>query len=138
MLPIPFDSAPGDEAFQNRALRTEFSDGLKAAPFTVSRVRVEWNNGLPFQVVLAQKTLDRRRQLHPPGWKPEEHKIVLFDVVDLRLQTRQIARFILPGDLLYGRLIVGRIRSFQLERDYRAADLLVNELCNRLGVVRAR
>jgi hypothetical protein len=84
--------------------------------------------------MLTQKTLHRRRQLHPPSREAQEHELVLFDAVDLRLQTRQVARLILPGDLLHGRVIVGRVGRFQFERDHRAADLLVDEFRDRLGV----
>jgi hypothetical protein len=121
ILSIPFHSAPGDEAFQNCALRTEFPNRLKTASLSVSRVRVEWDNCLSLQAVLAQKTLNRRRQP--------------FDAVDLRLQRRQITSFILPRDLLDGCVIVSRIRSFQFERDYGATNLLVDESCSSLAVV---
>ena len=43
------------------------------------------NAGSFDQVVLSKKTLNRRRQLHPPGWKAQKHYVVLFDAVDLRL-----------------------------------------------------
>ena len=58
ILSISFQSAPDDEAFQNRALRTEFPNGLKTAAFAVSRIRVEWDNRLSLQAILTQKTLN--------------------------------------------------------------------------------
>jgi hypothetical protein len=132
---IPFNPAAGGEAFQHGALRAELPDGLETAPQTVSAVRVERDDGLSFQAVLAQKALHRRWQPHAPGRKANEHDVVLLDAIDLRLQRREIAGFIFAGDLLHDRVVISWIWSFQFERDDRPADFLVDELCDRLGVV---
>jgi hypothetical protein len=134
-LSVSFHATPGDEALQDGALRTELLDRLKTAPRAVARVRVEGNDDLAPQAVLPQETLHRRWQPHRPGREAHEHDVVLVDTVDLRLQGRQIAGLVLPDDLLHGCPIVSRVRSLQFERDDRAADLLMDDVRDGLGVV---
>ena len=119
-----FQSAPDDGAFHNRALRTEFPNGLKTASFAVSRVGIEWDNRLSLHAILTEKTLNGRRQLHPPGRKAQKHNIVLVDALDLCFQRRQAAGFILPGDLLHRGVVVGGPKKLDITASSRVRNII--------------
>src|SRR5690606_2781112 len=87
-LAISFHSAPRDESVEDRAVRAQLLHGLEAVAYAIAGVRVERDDSLASQVVSMQEALDRRRQLHAPGGKPEEHDAVLSDAVDPRRQRR--------------------------------------------------
>lgn len=84
VLCVPLHSTPRHESVQDGALPTEPPHRPKTASFAISRVRIEWDDGLASQAVLAQKALDRWRQSHASRRKAQKHHGVSFDVVDIR------------------------------------------------------
>jgi hypothetical protein len=86
----------------------------------------------------AEEALHRRRQLHAPSGEADEDGIVVFEILDSRLQRRQVADFVLPLHLLDRRAIVLGIGCHQFKGHQMATDLRLDDFRDRLGVLGAR
>lgn len=113
-------------ARQNLALGAEFLNRLKRTTGPVAAVGIEGHDPFSREIMLSQKALDGRRQLHPPRWEADEDDIEPCHVSRLRSQRRQKPRFIFADNLLHGLLVVFRIRGFQFQGKQSAAHVTVD------------